>query len=504
MQNSVHTFFQDAGTSFPLGMIALPAWFEGGVRDLANTESLAPTLALLILLLLAMLILILRMHVKFKRTTAALNKNKALAQTVGNKLHDITIFQLVYNTTTEKFNFAFIGDGYEQLFHLDRSEVMADAQLALNHVHSEDIPLLRKILGDSKEHLEPVSINIRVVDIDGSPKWLHINAVPRFTDGNLEWDGFMQDISAQKEAEQTIAVESRNFQNLFETIDDFLLVCDMQGLLMHVNPAFENRLEYSHEELSAMNILDLYAESSQADVQRAIEQLQSEPTATCSLPLQMKNGAIILVEMNLFQGIWKHKQAIFGVARDMARHRQAENALRESKKILRLIIDSIPISIFWKDKDSVHLGCNKTFLQECRLESFKDVVGKTPFDLFDEAMASRIVERSQTVIHTNEPLSHYLESYTHPDGDSGLREINLIPLRNEEDHAVGVLGFWRDVTEQNQAEDRLKRTLEDMERFNQLMRGRERRTLELKSEVNELLSELGQARKYRTTSKDMT
>ena len=61
-----------------------------------------------------------------------------------------------------------------------------------------------------------------------------------------------------------------------------------------------------------------------------------------------------------------------------------------------------------------------------------------------------------------------------------------------------------DTSEQNKAEERLKRTLEDMERFNQLMRGRERRTLELKDEINDLLLELGRDRKYRTTSKDVS
>jgi hypothetical protein len=55
------------------------------------------------------------------------------------------------------------------------------------------------------------------------------------------------------------------------------------------------------------------------------------------------------------------------------------------------------------------------------------------------------------------------------------------------------------VSEKNRAEERLKRTLEDMERFNQLMRGRERRTLELKAEINQLLKLLGQVPKYETT-----
>ena len=95
------------------------------------------------------------------------------------------------------------------------------------------------------------------------------------------------------------------------------------------------------------------------------------------------------------------------------------------------------------------------------------------------------------------------ESHTYPDGSIGWREVSLIPLRDENEQATGVLGIWRDVSDRNRAEERLKRTLEDMERFNQLMRGRERRTLELKAEINQLLKSLGQLPKYETTMENL-
>jgi len=167
--------------------------------------------------------------------------------------------------------------------------------------------------------------------------------------------------------------------------------------------------------------------------------------------------------------------------------------------MLQLIIDTIPLSIFWKDEDSVYLGCNRTFIGECGLGNTEEVVGKSPADLFDAAQAAKILERDQSVITTNKAQINLKESHARPDGTIGWREISLIPLRDDNELATGVLGVWRDVSEKNLAEDRLKRTLEDLERFNQLMRGRERRTLELKAEINQLLKLLGQPPKYETT-----
>jgi PAS domain S-box-containing protein len=230
--------------------------------------------------------------------------------------------------------------------------------------------------------------------------------------------------------------------------------------------------------------------------------MQSEQSSTSRLPLQKKNGSTIPVDMNIFQGSWKNRQAIFGVARDIAGRQQTENALRESQQMLQLIMNTIPMSVFWKDQDSVYLGCNQTFIQTCGLNDEREVIGKTPFDLFDSDNASSLITRDQQVITTNQPLFNALHSHTRPDGTAGWRESSKIPLQDGEGNAVGVLGVWRDVTEQYRAEERLKRTLDDMERFNQLMRGRERRTLELKAEINSLLVELGRQVKYTTAAEE--
>jgi PAS domain S-box-containing protein len=231
--------------------------------------------------------------------------------------------------------------------------------------------------------------------------------------------------------------------------------------------------------------------------------MQTEQSTTSSLPLCAKSAAEIPVEMKLFQGSWRNRMAIFGIARDTTHRHRTESALRESQQMLQLIMDTIPMSVFWKNTDSECLGCNRAFIRECGLESAADVIGKKPYDLFDVETATTLVAHDRQVVSANESMFNIMLPYRRADGTSGQHEAGKIPLRNEKGEAVGVLEIWRDVTEQNQSEERLKRTLEDMERFNQLMRGRERRTLELKTEVNQLLMELGRGEKYNTTSEGL-
>jgi len=471
---------------------------------LASDTVLMTIFACMVVLLLGVLTRMRQLRVNLEHETASLRKSESHLRMMGDNLPDLTIFQLQHDLNSGTFRFSFLSKGYEQVLGLQREHLLDDAQMAMDYVYENDIPVLQKAFESGRQSLEAISIEIRVLDVHGMHRWLHISAFPQRDDHLLVWDGFMRDFSNEKEAKETVDEDIRNLQNLFETIEDFLIVCDMDGQLLHSNPSLEKRLGYSHSELASMSIFELYSRESQEEVFRAMAQLHTDSSASCRLPMQMKSGESIMLELCLFEGTWKHKKAVFGVARDVARYQQTETALRESKQMLQLIIDSIPMSIFWKDKDSMYLGCNEAFCQECRVGSMEDVVGKTPYDLFDPETAKTIVERDQGVISTNQSLMNHSESHTCPDGSIGWRDISLIPLRNGDSKASGVLGVWREVTEQNRAEERLKRTLDDMERFNQLMRGRERRTLELKDEINDLLMELGRPKKYRTTAEDMS
>jgi PAS domain-containing protein len=61
------------------------------------------------------------------------------------------------------------------------------------------------------------------------------------------------------------------------------------------------------------------------------------------------------------------------------------------KLTLELVLNTLPVGLFWKDRDSRILGCNQEFADDSGLAHPADLIGKTNFESYptDEADAYR-------------------------------------------------------------------------------------------------------------------
>ena len=49
--------------------------------------------------------------------------------------------------------------------------------------------------------------------------------------------------------------------------------------------------------------------------------------------------------------------------------------------MFQLVLDTIPLRVFWKNKESRYLGCNRLFAMDAGLQDPSQIVGKTDHDL---------------------------------------------------------------------------------------------------------------------------
>ncbi|MBU1260027.1 MAG: PAS domain-containing protein [Planctomycetes bacterium] len=151
--------------------------------------------------------------------------------------------------------------------------------------------------------------------------------------------------------------------------------------------------------------------------------------------------------------------------RDITERKLAEQALKQSQQMLQLVMDNVPQSIFWKDRNLNYLGCNVNFAKDAGLAKPGDIVGKSDYDLaWKKEEANAYCEDDKKVMDSNTPKYHIIEQQQQASGKTAWLDTNKVPLHDINGNVVGILGSYSDITERKEAEeekDKLTRNLED-------------------------------------------
>ena len=132
-----------------------------------------------------------------------------------------------------------------------------------------------------------------------------------------------------------------------------------------------------------------------------------------------------------------------------------EDSYWEEPKFINDLINQLPAAIFWKNANSVFLGCNQYFADLAQLPSPKDIIGKTDYDMPWGKHEGDLYRRDdQEVMHSKQPKLNIEESQTLADGKIITLLTNKIPLFFKGD-VVGILGIFNDITERKIIEEKL-------------------------------------------------
>lgn len=155
---------------------------------------------------------------------------------------------------------------------------------------------------------------------------------------------------------------------------------------------------------------------------------------------------------------------IEGFITDITDLKQAEKALCEQEAFLRLLLDNLPLAIFWKDTNSVYQGCNKQFVANLNLGSIANILGKTDYELpYSSALAERFQQQDCQVMRSGTPRLDLIETNTIANGRPNWTRANKIPIHDADGNAVGVLGTLEDITEHRQSEEVIRLQLAAIE-----------------------------------------
>jgi two-component system aerobic respiration control sensor histidine kinase ArcB len=119
---------------------------------------------------------------------------------------------------------------------------------------------------------------------------------------------------------------------------------------------------------------------------------------------------------------------------------------------LENVLKFTPGLLYWKDLNSVYLGCNDEFARLAGLNDRQEVKGKTDFDLIWKDRASSYVAIDQEVMQSGIAQLNYVELIAISNQKTITAITNKVPLRDQNDQIVGIIGITTDITHQKEIE----------------------------------------------------
>ncbi len=146
---------------------------------------------------------------------------------------------------------------------------------------------------------------------------------------------------------------------------------------------------------------------------------------------------------------------------DISEKIKASRALADAHRLLQSVVNTIPMRVFWKDRESRYLGCNTLFARDSGKNMPIELLGKDDFALAWKDQAPLYRADDKAVMDSGVPKIGFEEPQTAPDGHNIWLRTSKVPLRNTANEVVGILGIYDDITELKtktaelrQAEDR--------------------------------------------------
>jgi diguanylate cyclase (GGDEF)-like protein/PAS domain S-box-containing protein len=147
-------------------------------------------------------------------------------------------------------SFPFVSKAMLDLYGVTPAQAREDAAVVFAFQHPEDAAGIAASIQESARTLQPWHHEYRIVLPALGVCWRRGDARPeKQEDGSILWHGFITDITESKLVEARLNLASR----VFETTGEGIVVTDIEGNIIAVNPAFSHITGYSEAEAMGKN-----------------------------------------------------------------------------------------------------------------------------------------------------------------------------------------------------------------------------------------------------------
>jgi len=245
----------------------------------------------------------------------------------------------------------------------------------------------------------------------------------------------------------------REFQSIFDSTLDAILILNGQGTCLEANPAALAVFETTRPELLG-HAIQAFASWTNEDAWR---RLRCGESGHGEMQLNRRNGEIIFVEYTVKADYLPGRHV--AVLRDVSQKHQAQTALRESDERFRQMADNI-LEVYWMiDVETMHVVyVNAAFeaVTGRSCETLRDNPASYQ-ELFHPEDRVRVLTRLEEAVETGRFDEEF--RIIRPDHATRWVWVRGFPVRDASGAVRRLVGTAQDITARKSAEDQMARNL---------------------------------------------
>lgn len=298
---------------------------------------------------------------------------------------------------------------------------------------------------------------------DGSIITIEISvSLRKDSQGNaIGFQGIVRDVTERKRAEAALREREESYRSILELAPDSITInCIADGRYLQVNNAFCQHTGYTPEEAIGRTGFDLNIFVNPADRERLVEAVRQQGRADgLEIQFRTKDGAILDDLVSAIPIRFQGEDCQLVVATNINALRKAQQALRESERKYRTILQSMEEGYYEVDLRGNMTFCNNAICRNHR-RSHEELLGMNNREYMTPETAKRIYAIFNQVYRTGIPVQLIDNEIIRKDGTTALLEESVSLLRNAAGEPIGFYGVSRDRTEQKRAEEALRESEE--------------------------------------------
>ena len=243
------------------------------------------------------------------------------------------------------------------------------------------------------------------------------------------------------------------YRVLVQNMAEGALTARPDGLILFSNQQFASMLGLPLGRVIGSSLHDLIAAE---DAPLLIALLTGRMKARAEVRLKRGPAALVPALLSASTVFLETTECVCIVITNLGETKGAEAELGRSRKMFQLVLDTMPLGVFWKNRDGRYLGCNHRFLTDSGFSAQDDITGRADSEMPWKGQAERFLDEDRQVMDAGLAKIGCEKPVVGTDGVRRWLRTNKVPLTGSTGGVIGVLGTHEDITESKQDQEALR------------------------------------------------